>query len=77
MSGRGFLDLRSPALRPLWVRVLVTGVCLGWAAFEAANGQAVWAMLFGLAGAYLVWALFIVWDPADIDDETDNTGDSE
>lgn len=76
MSGRGFLDLRSPVMRPVAVRVAATAICLGWAAVEVARGQVGWAMVFAAAGLYLVWALFIAWDPAP-SDETDKTGDDE
>ena len=74
MKGRGFFDLHSPWLRPLWRRVAVTVTCLGWAATEASRGHVEWAMGFAVAGAYLVWALFIAWNPGALDDDTDGTG---
>lgn len=64
MSGRGFLDLRHPWFRPLWRRVLVVAICLGWAAFELAGGAPFWAILFGAAGLYAAWSFFVAWqDP--------------
>lgn len=60
-----FLDVSHPMFRPLWVRVVVVAVCLGWAAVELASGSVFWAILFGSAGAYLVYALFITFPPTD------------
>jgi len=77
VSGRGFLDLRSPVMRPVAVRAAATAICLGWAAVEAARGHLAWALIFSVAGLYLVWALFIAWDPAPPGDETNRTGDGE
>lgn len=62
MSGRGFLDVRTPFFRPAWRRALITGFSLAWAAVEASNGNVFWTILFGAAGLYLVWAFFIAWD---------------
>ncbi|MEM9707260.1 MAG: hypothetical protein AAF871_00590 [Pseudomonadota bacterium] len=68
------LEVRTPFFRTIWRRLLVTGLTLGWTAFEAAMGNLVWAAVFGAAGAYLVWAFFIAFDKgpgmgADPDDE--------
>lgn len=75
MSGRGFLDVRTPMFRPLWVRVVVTAALTGWAIFELLNGNLFWAILFGAAGLYLAWALLVAWDPAALDQPDDTTGD--
>ena len=37
-----FLDTDHPMFRPLWVRLLVVAVCLGWAAFEFIDGSPFW-----------------------------------
>ena len=29
-----FIDTDHPMLRPLWVRILLVAICLGWAVFE-------------------------------------------
>ena len=66
---KGF-EVRVPFFRPLWRRVLVTGLTLAWAAIELAGGNPGWAAIFGAAGAYLFWAFFIAFDegPAGEDD---------
>lgn len=44
-------------------------VILGlWTAFEISQGAYVWAAVFGVAVAYLVWQFFVVFDPADYED---------
>jgi hypothetical protein len=56
---RKFLDTDHPMFRPMWVRILVVALCLGWAAFEFVGGSPFWGMLFGALGAYAGHAFFI------------------
>lgn len=66
------IDPANPFYRPLWVRVLIVAVCLGWALVEVANGAIVWAMFFAALGAYATWALLFTWkDPAASNDGED------
>ena len=62
-------DVQTPFFRPLWRRVAVTAVCLVWTAIEIATGAVFWAILFGAAGLYLAWQLFVVFDPPREGDE--------
>ncbi|MER5172927.1 hypothetical protein [Thioclava kandeliae] len=48
-----------PIYRPLWMRLGLVALCLGWAVFEALTGSAGWAILFGACGAYLGWRLLL------------------
>lgn len=56
-------DFSHPAFRPLWLRIVVVAVALGWAAFEALTGAPVWAMVFGALGAAAAWGLLIAYEP--------------
>lgn len=58
-----FFDVQSPVFRPVWLRLLVVVLCLGWAGFEAVAGSGGWAVLFGAAGVYLGYQFFVVFDP--------------
>ncbi len=60
-----FLDPQNPFYRPLWRRVLVTGICLGWGLFELVTGSPFFAILFGAAGVYCAHQFFIAFDPKD------------
>jgi hypothetical protein len=60
-----FLNVRHPWFRPLWARLVVAGLVLGWTAFEFLRGAPFWGLLFGAAGAWLVHQWFIVFDPRD------------
>lgn len=62
---RGLFEVQVPFFRPVWRRVVVTALCLGWAVFELSSGAAVWAALFGAAGVYLLWQFFIARWPQD------------
>lgn len=70
-------DVRHPWFKPVWTRILVTGLTIAWATVEFMNGNNIWAIVFGAAGAYLVWAFFVDWqDPEpDLKDETTSEGD--
>lgn len=54
MRGK-FLDPSHPFFRPVWVRVAVVGLSLGWAVVELVFGSPGWAMLFAAAGLYALW----------------------
>ncbi len=62
---RNWLDVQSPVLRPLWLRIVITGICAIWAIFEIVSGNLFWAILFGAAAVYLGYQLFAVFDPDD------------
>jgi hypothetical protein len=55
---RKFLDVDHPMLRPLWVRLLIVGICTIWAAVEFVTGSPFWGMLFLGLGGYAAWAFF-------------------
>lgn len=50
-----FLDPDHPMFRPLWVRVLIVALCLGWGGLEFATGSPGWGMLFLGLGGYAGW----------------------
>ncbi|MDD7971899.1 hypothetical protein [Roseinatronobacter alkalisoli] len=60
-----FLDVQHPFFRPLWRRVAVVTLCLGWAVFEIVTGSPFFAILFGAAGLYCAHQFFIAFDPKD------------
>lgn len=53
---RGF---DHPWFRPLWRRVLVTGLALGWGIFELVTGAPLWAVAFLGIGALAAWELLL------------------
>lgn len=64
------IEPRHPFFRPLWRRIAVVVVSLGWALFELSTGAVFWAILFGAIGAYAAWEYFVVFDPANYEDKT-------
>lgn len=60
---RKFLDTDHPMFRPLWVRILVVAICLGWAAFEFVAGSPFWGMIFGALGVYAGYRFFLAARP--------------
>ena len=52
-------DMDHPFFRPLWIRIAVVAVCLGWALVELMGGSPGWAMIFGALGAYAGWNFFV------------------
>jgi hypothetical protein len=57
------IDPNHPAYRPLWVRLLVVGVCLGWGILEAVTGTPFWAVIVGALGIYSAWVLLWTFNP--------------
>lgn len=61
---RGF-DLNDAFFQPLWRRVAIVLVCLGWSAFEFVNDAPAWGTLFAGIGLYSAWAFFVVFNTSD------------
>lgn len=59
---KGF-DLNSPFFIPLYRRVIVVVLALGWAGVELATGAPFWGMLFGAMGLYAAYGFFVTFDP--------------
>ncbi|MFO1144166.1 MAG: hypothetical protein U1E59_17675 [Amaricoccus sp.] len=63
---RKFLDTDHWMLRPLWVRVLVVALCVGWAAMEFGLlgfvglpvGSPFWGTMFLGLGVYAAYGFF-------------------
>ena len=64
-------DLDHPFFRPLWIRLAVVGVSLGWAGVELARGAPFWAALFGAAGLFAAYQFFVRGVPKDDDQPGD------
>ena len=58
-------DVQHPFFRPLWRRVAVVVISLGWAVVEIFNGSLFFAGLFAAAGLYCAHQFFIAFDPKD------------
>lgn len=67
------LDVQHPFFIPLWRRIAVVAVCLGWAVFETVAGSGIWALVFGGLGLFCAHQFFIAFDPPQPDDK-DETG---
>lgn len=59
------LDTDHPFFKPLWIRVLVVAVCVGWGVFELASGAPFWAVIFLGIAAYSAWGFFVAFNPRD------------
>ncbi|MBF9032533.1 hypothetical protein HKCCE3408_19210 [Rhodobacterales bacterium HKCCE3408] len=70
---RSVFDIRHPYFRPLWVRLPITAIVLGWALVEALSGNLVWALVFAAGGGWLVYGWFVIFDPADYEKQDDDT----
>jgi hypothetical protein len=51
---RKLIDPNDPFFAPTWRRWLVTVGPLAWAGVELWNDQPMWALLFGMAGGYVL-----------------------
>lgn len=59
---KGF-DFNDPFFKPLWIRVAVVGLALGWALFEFLSGAPFWGILFAAMGLWAGYGLFIAFSP--------------
>lgn len=53
------LEPDHPFFRPLWVRILVVAVAIGWGLFEYVLGNPFWSLVFWGLGLYAAWGFFI------------------
>jgi len=53
------IDPEHPFYRRPWVRIAIVALCLGWALVEFLGGAPLFGMLFGAAGLYALYVLFI------------------
>ena len=58
-------DLDHPFFKPLWLRIAIVAVTLGWAAFEFVGGSPAWGILFGGLGALAAYRFFVTFKPRD------------
>ena len=52
-----------PFYRPLWVRIALTAVVIGWSVLEWTHGEAFWGVLTAAASAWAIWTFFLGYDP--------------
>lgn len=52
-------DFTHPFFEPLWRRIVIFLICMGWGAFEFATGAPFWGTVFMGAGAFAGWHFFI------------------
>lgn len=52
-------NLDHEFFRPLWVRIAVTAVALGWSVIEFLTAAPFWGVLFGATGLWCGWSFFI------------------
>ncbi|MFV0359001.1 DUF3329 domain-containing protein [Tropicimonas sp.] len=60
---RPLLDLQQEFYRPLWIRVTIVVLCLGWGAVEFISGAPFWGVVFGGIGLFAAHQFFIAFDP--------------
>jgi hypothetical protein len=62
-----WFDVQHEWFRPIWRRVIVVALCLGWAIFEIIGGSPFWAILFGAMGLYCAHQFLWAFNPPDPD----------
>ncbi len=52
-------DFDHPFFDPLWRRIVVVVICVGWGLFEFASGAITWGMIFTGIGGVAAYHLLI------------------
>ena len=60
-----FLDTSHPFFRPLWIRILLVAICVGWGIMEFVTGAPFWGIIFLSLGAYAAYGFFFDFHPGD------------
>ena len=58
-------NLDDPRFRPLWLRLTLCAVAIGWGLVELASGSPGFALLFLALGLYAAWRFFVTFHPED------------
>lgn len=56
-------DLDDAFYRPLWVRLLLVALALGWGLFEFVSGAPFFGVIFVAIGLYAAWRFFVTFNP--------------
>ncbi len=65
-----FFELQTDFFLPLWRRVAVIAVCMGWSVVEFGNGAYLWSVLFVALAVYALWQWFFDgWPASDATDK--------
>lgn len=68
------LEIQIDFFIPVWRRVVLVVVCLGWAVLEFSTLNPFWGMIFGGLGLYALWQLFFDgWPDSRDSDSVENT----
>ena len=59
-----FIDPTHPVYRPVWVRVLIVGICAALTEVEYYNGLETWGLIFLVITAYAFAQLLLFYKPA-------------
>ncbi len=53
----------DPFYRPLWLRLVIVALCLGWGGVELVTGSLGFAILFIAVGLYAAYRFCVTFDP--------------
>ncbi len=56
-------DLRHRFFLPLWRRILIVVLMLGWVFMEITHESYTWAALVSALALYMAYQFFVVWNP--------------
>lgn len=57
------LGLHNPVFVPLWRRIAIFGICIGWSLLELYWNSPFWFILFFALAIYLAYEFFLKFDP--------------
>lgn len=64
-------DFNNPFYRPIWLRLLIVALCLGWGIVEITTQSPGFAILFLAIGGYAAYRFFVTFDPKTSDPSED------
>jgi hypothetical protein len=67
------IDPNHPFYRPLWIRIAIVAVCLGWAIVEASTREPFWAIIVGALGIYAAYKLLLTFSPQPLEEPSVTT----
>ncbi|QRM56391.1 hypothetical protein [Sinorhizobium sp. BG8] len=59
-----FIDPGHPFYKPLWIRLVIVAVCVGWTALEFYNNEEMWGTIFLVVSAYATAQLLLFYKPS-------------